>query len=591
MTTETDVASTGSLATVLAAGGSRIDQWSQLNAVARAWATAGAGSARSGKLRGDAASQFAALARVEHCWAYPGRRLLAAVGEALEGGDAAVFARLVQKVSRALLSGDFRRDEAAWDAGAQSDSRVLDLAPPDRDSGAAQKPYFEVLIVTPTEPSAWENSAEEIRRLRRVEDAFHYETVHVGSLEDAVLAVMLNDGLQAVVLMDGFQLASRHDMPDLKEFLARHVTFDTSNLEPGRMATALAKGIKNYRPELDLYLMSDRTAESIAGSDEVAPIRRMFHHVEEPMEIHLSILDGIKDRYETPYFDNLKKYAQRPIGTFHALPIARGKSVFRSNWIRDMGQFYGANIFFAESSRHDRRPRQPARADRQHQEGPGGRRARLRREARLPRDQRHLDLQQDRGAGGVQAGRHRHRGPQLPQVAPLRLRALGRAALLRRGLPADPVLDVRRGAAQDDQEGAVRLRGRGQARPRQGHRPDELHLRRPHVQPAARDGGVPRDQAGPRVPVGRGLVRVRALQPLPPAPVRPRRGRRAERALQERGVPGRVRGLEEEAPEDRPEGSQARSRCRCCPTRTRCASASTRRTRRTSRCRRSGRAR
>ena len=68
------------------------------------------------------------------------------------------------------------------------------------------------------------------------------------------------------------------------------------------------------------------------------------------MEIHLSILDGIKDRYETPYFDNLKKYAQRPIGTFHALPIARGKSVFRSNWIRDMGQFYGTNIFFAESS-------------------------------------------------------------------------------------------------------------------------------------------------------------------------------------------------------------------------------------------------
>jgi hypothetical protein len=24
-------------------------------------------------------------------------------------------------------------------------------------------------------------------------------------------------------------------------------------------------------------------------------------------------------------FDNLKRYAQRPIGTFHALPVARGK--------------------------------------------------------------------------------------------------------------------------------------------------------------------------------------------------------------------------------------------------------------------------
>ena len=66
--------------------------------------------------------------------------------------------------------------------------------------------------------------------------------------------------------------------------------------------------------------------------------------------LHLAILEGIQERYETPFFDNLKRYAQRPIGTFHALPIARGKSVFRSDWIRDMGEFYGINLFLAESS-------------------------------------------------------------------------------------------------------------------------------------------------------------------------------------------------------------------------------------------------
>ncbi len=68
------------------------------------------------------------------------------------------------------------------------------------------------------------------------------------------------------------------------------------------------------------------------------------------LELHLAILEGVQDRFETPFFDNLKKYAQRPIGTFHALPIARGKSVFRSDWIRDMGEFYGPNLFLAESS-------------------------------------------------------------------------------------------------------------------------------------------------------------------------------------------------------------------------------------------------
>ena len=66
--------------------------------------------------------------------------------------------------------------------------------------------------------------------------------------------------------------------------------------------------------------------------------------------MHLAILEGVQDRYETPFFDNLKKYAQRPIGTFHALPIARGKSIFKSDWIRDMGEFYGPTLFLAESS-------------------------------------------------------------------------------------------------------------------------------------------------------------------------------------------------------------------------------------------------
>ena len=38
---------------------------------------------------------------------------------------------------------------------------------------------------------------------------------------------------------------------------------------------------------------------------------------------------------------------------------------------------------------------------------------------------------------------------------------------------------------------------------------------------AARDGGVPGHQAGPDLPVGRGLVRLRALQPVPPPAHRP----------------------------------------------------------------------
>lgn len=339
------------LANVLAAAVNRTDQWRELHALSRAWVTATPQSEQAESLRAEGARLLRTILRLEQCWAYPGPRLLSALNEAVTRRDVTLFVRLVQKISAALLSGDYRRNELAWDPAAEGESRALEGAlPPDMDKGEANKPGFEVLIVTPTDPANWERARADMKRMRRTEDQFHYDVVHVGSFEDAALAVLVNDNIQAVVLVDGFQYSSRLEMPDLKGFLNRHLRIDRSSIAPGALATVLAKAIKNTRPELDIYLVSDRTLESLAGSDELAPIRRVFHHVEEPAEIHLSILDGVQDRYETPYFDNLKKYAQRPIGTFHALPIARGKSVFRSNWIRDMGQFYGTNIFFAESS-------------------------------------------------------------------------------------------------------------------------------------------------------------------------------------------------------------------------------------------------
>ena len=84
------------------------------------------------------------------------------------------------------------------------------------------------------------------------------------------------------------------------------------------LATTLARIIKNIRPELDTYLLTDRAVEKLAGSGETAQIRRIFHNIEEVMEVHLSILDGVSERYDTPFFSNLKIYAQRPVGTFHA---------------------------------------------------------------------------------------------------------------------------------------------------------------------------------------------------------------------------------------------------------------------------------
>ena len=149
-----------------------------------------------------------------------------------------------------------------------------------------------------------------------------------------------------MVTHEGFAFSSQHKVPILRmldEAKDPHESSDAAALD-------LAQVVKRVRPELDLYLLSNGRVEEIAGDPKADVLRRVFYAVEEMLEIHLSILEGVQDRYETPFFDNLKKYAPRPIGTFHALPIARGKSVFKSDWIRDMGEFYGINLFLAESS-------------------------------------------------------------------------------------------------------------------------------------------------------------------------------------------------------------------------------------------------
>ena len=172
----------------------------------------------------------------------------------------------------------------------------------------------------------------------------------LGNLEDADLAALVNPQIQAVVIHEGFPWASTHELPLLREVLASSLGVDPSTEAAGDHGLELARVIKSIRPEIDLYLLDDCRPEDVVSDPAAAGLRRVFYEAEEPLEIHLAILEGVDERYRTPYFDNLKKYAQKPIGTFHALPIARGKSVFRSDWIRDLGEFYGPTLFLAESS-------------------------------------------------------------------------------------------------------------------------------------------------------------------------------------------------------------------------------------------------
>src|SRR5258706_2063847 len=216
----------------------------------------------------------------------------------------------------------------AWQEEREGEAYLPDALPPAVSRSASRKPYFEALLVTPAERNSWPELRNQLRRLSREQDEFIYEPVLAGSFEDALLATILNTNLQSVVIHEGFPCSSQYSLPVLREHLTRHTRIDGAELAGRDSGLILARAIRNFRPELDVYLVTDRAAEVVAGSEAAACVRRVFYAVEEPLEVHLSVLDGVAESYRTPYFDNLKHYAQRPIGAFLTLPEARGISIF-----------------------------------------------------------------------------------------------------------------------------------------------------------------------------------------------------------------------------------------------------------------------
>ena len=327
----------------------RLDRWSQLRRLAARLEAAHASGKDAARLGKEIGSKVAELSAIEGYWAFPGPALMGKVNKCLDDGQFEAGARLIDTIARNLKDETYRRDPRVWELRNDPDEELPSVVDPMLSTQTA-RPYFEVLVVSHSPQLSEEAQRRDRHALRREDDPFLYETVRVGSYADAVVAALVNGHIQAVVIEEGFPFASQAGLSTLEEFLRQVVDVQASELDADDYALSLADAIHRIRPELDIYVTTDRAVEELARARNARHIRRIFYGLEEVMELHLSILAGVEQRYDTPFFSNLKAYAKRPVGTFHALPVARGKSVFGSHWIRDMGHFYGTNLFLAESS-------------------------------------------------------------------------------------------------------------------------------------------------------------------------------------------------------------------------------------------------
>jgi arginine decarboxylase len=324
----------------------RADAWSNLEDATAQLSVADISQHTLEQLVATATRLLDVLGPIERFWAFPGGQAFHKLRQLFVAGKYDQFAALVGRINRALITDSYRTGQE-WDLRHEDRTSGHDPHPGEQPRG--YRPYFEVLIVEGMSEAQERTLREELRQARRPDDQFIFEIVVVPSFDDAIMATRLNFALQACVVRRRFTHRSASDTSSLAQFVGETRRDDLMERSPDDRAQELARSLARIRPEIDLYLMTESSVEELAGRLS-HHFRRVFHAREGSLELHLSILDGVAARYRTPFFSALRSYSHRPTGVFHALPISRGTSIVNSHWIKDMADFYGLNIFLAETS-------------------------------------------------------------------------------------------------------------------------------------------------------------------------------------------------------------------------------------------------
>jgi arginine/lysine/ornithine decarboxylase len=286
------------------------------------------------------------LKGIEQYFAFPGKVLVRTFSESLKAKEYANLKLKISETTRQLVSDSYRGNPFALD---DTDEENQGLDSENESEPSAVDKNFEVLFVEDRNAIEEEALIQGLHDLRDDGESFNYEITVQRSFQDALIALQFNHNIQAVVIRSSPPFESSNISPLIEPYIQNVLKIKYGNKTETQLGPLLGERIKRFRPELDIYYVTDTSLADLKDST-LQLFRRIYYQREDLLELHLSILRGIAERYETPFFSALMEYSQKPTGIFHAMPISRGNSVFKSRWIKDFGDFYGRNLFLAETS-------------------------------------------------------------------------------------------------------------------------------------------------------------------------------------------------------------------------------------------------
>jgi arginine decarboxylase len=285
------------------------------------------------------------LGAIEQYFVFPGKARLKKLLNRLEKKEYSALAHSAAEITRHLVSDDYLNlSNKTYNEDDKPDSE--DVHDPLCKN---KKNYFEVLFVEDFSPSEEAEIQEKLREIREPNEQFTYDFIVQRSFQDALIALVFNPNIQAVVIRYAPPYASSTISELIKPYIQHVLNIDLKAKHESALGPLLGKHVKQFRPELDTYYVTDTSLTDLKNST-LKQFNRIYYRREDLQELHLGIIRGIRERYDTPFFTALKEYSKKPTGIFHAMPISRGNSIFKSRWIQDFGEFYGRNMFLAETS-------------------------------------------------------------------------------------------------------------------------------------------------------------------------------------------------------------------------------------------------
>ncbi len=323
----------------------RVDYWNKLKIETSELTRCHKGSANEKAHKLKVKDLLKDLNGVECFFAFPGKERLRKFEKAFSSHEYASLSHLVAETTRQLLGDSYKSNPDFIDFEEHS----MESAEEHEQHNNIKKNHFEVLFVDNISDQDETKLKHSLRVLQTPKDKFSYGVVVQRSFQDVMITLLFNHNIQAVVVRYAPPYHSKQITSLIKPYIEEVTKLDFSSKSETDLGPIVGELIKQHRPELDTYYVTDTSLGHLKDST-IKGFRRIFYQSEDLQELHLTILRGITERYNTPFFSALEEYSQKPTGVFHAMPISRGNSVFKSRWINDFGDFYGRNMFLAETS-------------------------------------------------------------------------------------------------------------------------------------------------------------------------------------------------------------------------------------------------